>query len=121
MCACTVFKDSILICGVGHKEIYKYDVKIESYSKINTVTVKTFTPRVLFKAGSRVYFLERGGIFESEFENEYAYTRIRDNDLEWNSVSQVKVYNGHIWFITSGNKNFQVFKFDLETKRLLKL
>ncbi|CAG9323899.1 unnamed protein product [Blepharisma stoltei] len=118
MCACTVFKDSILICGVGHRQIYKYDVKIQSYSKIDAVKVETFTPRVLFKAGSRVYFLERGGIFESELENEYAYTRIRNNELEWGSVSQVKFYDGNIWFITGGNKNFKVFKFDLATKHL---
>ncbi|CAG9320619.1 unnamed protein product [Blepharisma stoltei] len=76
-CSCVVFKGKILLSGVSHKIVYKFDTEIESYSEIRVKPLEWRKEKNLFIGNSRVYIIQwPPAVFESNTDDEYNWSYI---------------------------------------------
>ncbi|CAG9332345.1 unnamed protein product [Blepharisma stoltei] len=119
-CSCLVNKQKILLSGRDNTSLYQYDIIINSYSVILNGLSKN--NKLLFRSDSKVYIIEGyGGIYESEKDNEYKFTMIK-NPVTCNGYGQNSWIsrNGSIYY-SMWNENYGInyYSFNLKTKKIM--
>ncbi|CAG9326930.1 unnamed protein product [Blepharisma stoltei] len=119
--SCVVFKDIILLCGFVHARVYIYDLRIESCSEISSINLNPLKLKSLMTANSRAYVFEyKGGIFETETEDEYNWSFIGNIPNE--NLIPFKMYDQTLIFAESTKtEKVSFYKFDLIEKKLRKI
>ncbi|CAG9320688.1 unnamed protein product [Blepharisma stoltei] len=119
LCACTVFKNSIIICGYEHSKVYKYDVQIESYSELPVIDLRQNFQKILFEINSRIYILIKNGkILESEVDNEYAWSIVGNSQFVYYNNCFWVNHKGSIYISLHYYREMHCYKFCLKKKIL---
>ncbi|CAG9329959.1 unnamed protein product [Blepharisma stoltei] len=78
ICSCIQFKHKILLSGLGLRSIYSYDPIINSYSVVTNFYLDENALKILILVDSRIYLITQKNLYQSEFLDEFNWTRISD-------------------------------------------
>ncbi|CAG9333987.1 unnamed protein product [Blepharisma stoltei] len=116
--SCITFKDSILFSGKGNTEIIKYDLIIESYSKISIIQSASNGSKLFLTDSQRIWVIESiGRIIESEIENEYVWKIIGSS--KYSAYQNYFVaFISQVFYISllTSSESFKYYKFDINQK-----
>mmetsp|Transcript_3490 Transcript_3490/g.3237 ORF Transcript_3490/g.3237 Transcript_3490/m.3237 type:complete len:130 (+) Transcript_3490:347-736(+) len=119
LCACTIFKNSIIICGYEHSKVYKYDFQIESYTELPIMDIRQKFQKILFEINSRIYVLIKNGkILESEVDNEYAWNVVGNSQFVYYNNCFLVNHKGSIYISLHYYRDMYCYKFCLKKKIL---
>ncbi|CAG9329195.1 unnamed protein product [Blepharisma stoltei] len=119
-CHCVTFKGNIFISGHANKNILRYSITSNSFTKIpfNFAAEKR---KLLIKA-ERFYLIECGGkVYESEIGDENSWKQIGNSLISKNPAQVYYLYNKGAIYIVTSLKMERYFKFNLAQKVMVKI
>ncbi|CAG9335761.1 unnamed protein product [Blepharisma stoltei] len=120
-CSCVMFNGNILITGFENKNIWRYSVEEDSYTRISFEFADIKRKILISDISERLYLIECGGlIFESEIEDDNAWKPIGSSLIS--NVWPVQVsyaYNGRAVYFSMNSDEYR-YKFDLDEKNMIK-
>ncbi|CAG9324612.1 unnamed protein product [Blepharisma stoltei] len=118
-CSCIALKDSALICGKEHENLFKYDFFTNSYSEIPGMRLNRYEAKMLVSSGLRLYIIESvGRIWQSEEGNEYSWNVVCLTILKLHfNYYFYTYYEGSFFISTNYQDDAMYYKFDLNEKK----